>query len=367
MMGIAVNGPLRLGIAGANPERGWFRDAHFPALQRVPGLAVHAVSARTQDIADAAAATFGARLAYDDSLALARDPGVDIVAVTVKVPEHRAIVLAALAAGKHVYCEWPLGRDLAEAEEMTEAARAAGVHVAIGLQGANSPAVRHAAALVQAGAIGKPLSLRVVSSTAGWGAAAPPNYAYLQDRSNGATLATIAGGHTLAMVEAVVGGFARVSALNSILQDQITIIGSDNMVKRTCADHMLILGQHRGGCVSSVEIVGGAAIPLCFELRGTDGTLAINGHHPGGYQCGHLTVTTEPPSPPQPEPAVAGLEGNPLNVAQLWAVFGQDIRTGTRTVPDFAAALRLTRLLDAIDRASDLRHEVTLAAEQEAK
>ena len=169
--------PLRLGIAGANIERGWFRDAHFPALQAIPGLAIQGVSARTQDIANAAAAAFGAASAYDDSLTLARDPDVDIVVVAVKVPEHRAIVLAALAAGKHVYCEWPLGRDLAEAEEMAIAARAAGTHATIGLQGANAPAVRHAAALVRDGAIGRPLNLRVISSTAGWGTAAPPHYA----------------------------------------------------------------------------------------------------------------------------------------------------------------------------------------------
>jgi predicted dehydrogenase len=355
-----VNPPLRLGIAGANPERGWFRDAHFPALSAIPGLAVHAVSARTQAIADAAAAAFGADKAYADSLALARDPDVDIVAVTVKVPEHRAIVLAALAAGKHVYCEWPLGRDLAEAEEMAEAARTAGVHAAVGLQGANTPAVRHATALVNEGAIGRPLSLRVVSSTAGWGTAAPPNYAYLQDRRNGATLATIAGGHTLAMIEAVVGAFESVSARNSILQDTVEIIGTGEKIARSCADHMLIIGSHASGCVSSVEIVGGANIPLRFELRGTDATLEITGRHPGGYQCGHLAVITTPPSRPQPELAVTGLEGNPLNVAQLWARFEADIRTGSRTVPDFAAAVRLTRLLDAIDLASDEGRTIAL-------
>ena len=360
-----MSAPLRLAIAGANPERGWFRDAHFPALQQIPGLAIHAVSARTQEIADAAAAAFGARQAYADSLSLAADPEVDVVAVTVKVPEHRAIVLAALAAGKHVYCEWPLGRDLAEAEEMAEAAQVAGVHAAVGLQGAHALAVRHAARLVRQGAIGRPLALRVVSSTAGWGKAAPANYAYLQDRRNGATLATIAGGHTLAMVEAVVGAFERVSALNSILEPSVEIIGTGESVARTCADHLLILGQHEGGCVSSVEIVGGAAIPLRFELRGSEGTLEINGHHPGGYQCGHLTVTTDPPSPPQPDLAVSGLEGNPLNVAQLWAAFEQDIRSGSRTAPDFAVALRLTRLLDAIDRAAEERCEVEVANKQE--
>ena len=346
-------GALRLGIAGANPERGWFRDAHFPALQLLPGLAIHAVSARTQAIADAAASAFGAARAYDNSLAMARDAEVDIVAVTVKVPEHRAIVMAALEAGKHVYCEWPLGRDAAEAEEMAAAARTAGTHVAIGLQGANSVAARHAAKLVGQGAIGKLLNLRVVSSTAGWGTLAPPHYAYLQDKRNGATLATIAGGHTLAMIEAVVGEFTEVSARNSILRDSIEIAGTGETVTRTCADHMLITGLHDSGCVSNIEIIGGANIPLRFELRGSEGSLEIAGHHPGGYQCSHLEVTTKPAGEAQPALTVAGLEGNPVNVAELWVRFEQDIRSGQRTVPDFDVALRLTRLLDAIDAASD--------------
>jgi predicted dehydrogenase len=352
--------PLRLGIVGANVERGWARDAHLPALNANPGLEVYAVSARNAEIAEAAAAGFGARKAYADSLALARDSDVDVVVVTVKVPEHRAIVLAALDAGKHVYCEWPLGRDLAEAEEMAEAARKAGTHVAIGLQGGHSIAALHAARLVSEGAIGKPLSLRVVSSTAGWGTVAPPHYAYLQDARNGATLASIAGGHTLAMVEAIVGSYTNVSARNSILQDSVEIAGTGEKVARTCADHMLILGQHVSGCVSSVEIVGGQAIPLRFELRGSAGSLEITGHHPGGYQCAELTVTSDPASAPQPAPLVAGLEGNPHNVAQLYARFEQDIRSGTRTVPDFDSAVRLTRLLDAINVASDEGRTVLL-------
>lgn len=352
---------LKFGFAGANAERGWARDAHFPALEAVPDIAIAAVSARTQAIADVAAETFGADRAYADSCEMARDPEVDVVAVTVKVPEHRAIVLAALEAGKHVYCEWPLARDLAEAEELAEAARQAGAHVAIGLQGANALAVRHAARLVREGAIGRPLSLRVVSSTAGWGAVAPPHYAYLQDRSNGATLATIAGGHTLAMVEAVVGAYAEVSARNSILRDRVTIAGTGEEVVRTCADHMLIHGRHANGCVSSVEITAGENLPLRFELRGSEGTLEIRGQHPGGYQCGALTVTTSAVAEPQPSSALAGLDGAAINVGQLHADFAEDIRRGTRTVPDFDVAVRLTRLLDAIDMASAEGRSIALA------
>lgn len=348
-----MSGPLRLGIAGANPERGWFRDAHFPALKALPGLVAHAVSARTQEIADAAAAAFGAARAFGDSLAMVRDPEVDVVGVTVKVPEHRAIVLAALEAGKHVYCEWPLARDLAEAEELAEAARKAGTHVCIGLQGADAIAVRHAAKLVRDGAIGKPLALRVVSSTQGWGKVAPPFYAYLQDKRNGATLESIAGGHTLAMIEAIVGAYSELSARNSILTPEVQIAGTEERVARTCADHMLVHGRHASGCVSNVEITGGANIPLVFELRGSKGTLTIEGHHPGGYQCGDLTVHCSVETEPQPALPLAGLSAQAINVGQLWAHFENDIRTGARTVPDFAAAVKLHALLDAIDQASD--------------
>lgn len=353
--------PLKIGFAGANPDRGWARDAHFPALRAVPGLVVHAVSARTQEIADAAAREFGAAKAYADSLAMARDPELDIVAVTVKVPEHRSIVLAALDAGKHVYCEWPLARDAPEAEELVAAAHKAGTHVAIGLQGANSIAVRHAAQLVRRGAIGDPLNVRVVSSTAGWGASAPPHYAYLQDRLNGATLATIAGGHTVATVEAVIGRYIEVGARNTIRRKQVEIAGTTEPAERTCTDHMLIHGRHAGGCVSSVEIVGGENAPFVFELTGSEGKLEIRGGHPGGYQCANLQVVCTGDAEPQPASPLPELTGQAANVAELHRRFENDIRTGERTVPDFDTAVRLTRLIDAIENSSDQGRNLTLS------
>ncbi len=353
--------PLNVAIAGANASRGWAKDAHVPALKAMSGLAIHAVSARSQEGAEEAAEAFGATKAYGETLDMVRDPEVDIVAVTCKVPEHRAIVMAALEAGKHLYCEWPLGRDHGEAQEMAEAADKAGVHAAIGLQGANSLAVRHAAKLIGEGAIGKPLNLRVVSATAGWGDIAPPFYAYLQDKRNGATLATIAGGHTLAAVEAVIGPYQELGARNSILRDAVTIMGTEETVERTCCDHMLIHGLHANGCVSNIEILGGADMPFRFELRGTKGTLEISGHHPGGYQCSGLITATSPESSPQPDAHVLGLTGQAANVAQIYTQLETDIRTGTRTVPDFKSAVRLTRLLDTIDAASEEGRTFTLS------
>lgn len=355
--------PLRLAIAGANAARGWANDAHIPALAALPGFSLYAVSGRGLDMAETARAAWGAERAFGDSLAMVRGPAVDVVAVTCKVPEHRAIVLAALAAGKHVYCEWPLGRDVAEAEEMAAAARRAGTHVAIGLQGAHSPAVQQAAALVAEGRIGRPASLNVVSPTAGWGRVAPPFYAYLQDRRNGATLATIAGGHTLAMVEAVVGPYVEVAARNSILTPEVEIAGTGERIARTCADHMVVTGLHTSGCVSVVEIVSGQPqMALRFELRGSTGRLGIAGHHPGGYQCAALSLAGDSaPSPGLPTPDEA-MPPQAVNVAQVYAALERDIRSGSRTAPDFDRAVSLARLLEAVDLASDESRTIRISA-----
>ncbi len=113
-------------MIGANPNRGWAKDSHLPALRSRENVELAAVATTSRASADAAAEAFGVRAAYDDPLAMITASGLDLVSVCVRVPYHRDLVLAALAAQKHVYCEWPLGRDRAEAAEMAAAARGPG-------------------------------------------------------------------------------------------------------------------------------------------------------------------------------------------------------------------------------------------------
>ncbi|MFZ2997918.1 Gfo/Idh/MocA family oxidoreductase [Sphingobium sp.] len=343
---------LRLGIVGGNATRAWAHDAHLPALRRLPQFAITAVSARTQDLAEAARVAFGAERAFGDSLALVQDPDIEVVAVTVKVPEHRAIVLAALAAGKHVYCEWPLGRDLAEAREIAAAVTPAS-HVMIGLQALSSPAVRHAARLVREGLLGKLKLCRVLSPMAGWGNQAPPHFAYLQDKLNGATLETIGGGHTLAAIEAVVGRYVEVDARTSILQPTVQIMGTQDSVTRTCADHMLVLGRHDSGCVSTLEVTGAdCEHGFRFELIGEKATIKLTSTNPRGFQTGTIHVEASVVAAPEPDLAIAGLVAAPVNVSEAYLRLAADIAADTRTVPDFDDAVRLASLLEAIDDAS---------------
>src|SRR5439155_12654528 len=123
---------IRVGMVGANPNRGFASIAHIPALQALPDFEIGAVCMTRQVSADAAARHFGIPLAFSDPEKLARHPDVDLVTVSVKVPDHCVPVMAAIEAGKHVYCEWPLGRNTSEAARMLDAAQRAGICHAVG-------------------------------------------------------------------------------------------------------------------------------------------------------------------------------------------------------------------------------------------
>jgi predicted dehydrogenase len=229
-----------------------------------------------------------------------------------------------------------------------------GQHVMIGLQGLAAPAVRHAAQLVRDATIGQPKVLRVFSPTAGWGAVAPRNYAYLQDKRSGATLESIAGGHTLAAMEAIAGSLVEVDARHSTLVNRVRILDSDESVPRSCADHMMILGKHDSGCVSTLEVIGGVASqPFALELIGERGWLKISGGRPGGYQVGNLQLQTSVSGESPPSPVLPELSNSPAGfLAEAYTRLAALIRTGVGAVPDFEAAVRLTRLLGSIDLAA---------------
>src|SRR5882724_9219254 len=149
---------LGVGIVGVSPVRGWAATAHIPALRALPDYQIRALSARSAESARAAGEVFGVSAVFADHEQLVTQPDVDVVAVTVKVPHHRQLVSAALAAGKAVYCEWPLGRDLGDAQAMAALAAEQGVRTAAGLQARQAPAIEFVQELLEDGYVGEVLS-----------------------------------------------------------------------------------------------------------------------------------------------------------------------------------------------------------------
>src|ERR1700752_3001667 len=152
---------IRLGLIGASVRGTWSARSHLPALQASSDVELTAVCTTRADSAEAARRAWDARLAFDDWRKLVASPEIDAVAVVVRVPSHYTPAKGALEAGKHVYCEWPLGRTTAEAVELAALAKAKGLVTAVGLQARVNPAVMHMKELVDSGFVGEVMAIHV--------------------------------------------------------------------------------------------------------------------------------------------------------------------------------------------------------------
>src|SRR5437762_8586389 len=157
---------LGVGIIGVSPHRGWAATAHIPVLRALPNYEVRALSAHSAESARAAGEAFGVSAVFSDHEQMVTQPDIDLVAVTVKVPHHRELVSAALDAGKAVYCEWPLGRDLEDTRAMAALAAEHGVRTVVGLQARQAPAIEFVQELLRDGSVGEVLSTTMAGLSA---------------------------------------------------------------------------------------------------------------------------------------------------------------------------------------------------------
>src|SRR3954449_1807860 len=223
---------LGVGIVGVSPVRGWAATAHIPALRALPNYEIRALSAHSAESARAAGEAFGVSAVFSDNEQLVTQPDLDVVAVTVKVPHHRELVSAALAAGKAVYCEWPLGRDLDDARAMATLAAEQGVRTVVGLQARQSPAIQFVQELLSDGYVGEVLSTTMVGLSVPGDVVVQAN-AYMLDTTNGANLLTIAVGHSVDLLNHVLGEFADLSAVSDLRRPLIRIEETGEQIVKT--------------------------------------------------------------------------------------------------------------------------------------
>jgi predicted dehydrogenase len=308
---------------------------------------------------------------FSDHEELVSQPDVDVVAVTVKVPHHRELVSAALSAGKAVYCEWPLGRDLNDARAMAELAAEQGVRTIVGLQARQAPAIEFVQQLLKAGYVGEVLSTTMVGLSIPGDVVVQPN-AYMLDNANGANMLTIAVGHSLDILNYVLGEFADLSALSDLRRPLITIEETGERILKTAADQIALIGTLTSGATASIHIreavAGGTG--FLWEINGTDGTLRITAGaaYPeivpltveGAKGRHELVELVVPAAISQKWPTLTGLAGTPAyNVGRAYAAFAADIENGTHTVPDFADAARRHEVIAAIETSAASGKRVT--------
>ncbi len=366
---------LKVGIVGVQPGRSWAARAHVPALRALSDMFdIVGIANSTEASGHAAAAEIGVAKAFASVADLIVAPEVDIVTVAVKVPPHFEIVKAAIEAGKHVYCEWPLGNGLAQAREMAALAKAKGVLCVVGTQARVAPEIEYLKHLIVDGFVGEVLSTTLIArGGAALGGGTIPDrktYGYLLDRANGATLLTIPVGHTLAALRDVLGDVAEVSAVVATRRLTATAVDTGEVFSVSAPDQVLVSGILASSAPISLHFRGGAPRDgdgLFWEIHGTEGDIRVSGSS-GHTQMVQLSLMAasggetkfRPLDVPAqyrtgwPEDVEAG------NVARLYARMAEDIRSGSRTAPSFEDAVEVHRIIEAIENAAESGRRVLL-------
>src|SRR5262245_14065369 len=352
---------IRTGIVGATVTQGgsgWGANAHVPALHLLPDYALQAVCTAHEDTAQASKEKFDAVHAFHDIDAMAQHPEIDLVVVCVRVPGHKNLVMAGLHANKAVFCEWPLGATLAEAQEMATCAKERGLKTIVGLQARSDPTLMYARDLIHEGYIGEVLTanLSVISQQVLERGA---GRIWQGDRTNGANTLTIAGGHAIDGLCYILGEFEALTArlATRIKSWKSTETGQD--VSVDAPDTISVAGVLQSGAEVSVHV---AAIPFHpsgtrLEIYGRDGTMVISA--PRAVNIGPNVLDAargqaplvEMPVPDQYTLVPAGMPpGPPHNVAQAYMRAAHAFGSGTGFEVDFDLAVTRHKLIDAIER-----------------
>lgn len=356
--------PLRVGIVGLSAHGGWAATAHLPALASNPAWRIHALAASSPGSSATAAAKYGIAHACRSASELVERPDLDLVVVAVRVPQHKEIVEAALKSGKAVLCEWPLARNLAEAEELTTLAQRAGVPAFVGLQGRSLPAVRHLRDFVLNGSIGCVLSTTVIGSGGHWGAEIDPRVTYLLDRDNGATMMTIPFGHALDTVCYSLGEFTSLNATTATRRPLVRVRSSDERLPMTAEDQVAVTGTLTSGIVATAHYRDGESTGtnLRWMINGTDGDIVVDSTT-GHLQYGHLRVRTrtgaahelvDHPTPDSYGPQWNGTRDFAYALRLAYEQIRIDLSHGTHTAPRFEDALTRHRMIAAVQTSAEI-------------
>lgn len=354
---------IRVGIIGASPSRGWALAAHVPALQSLPDFEIYAVSTTNKRSAERSAQALHATLAFDNHADLLARSEIDLVVIAVNVTRHRELVMAALSAGKPVYCEWPLGRNLTEAEEIAALAGRRGLRSTVGLQGRFSPAVRYLSDLLAEGYIGQLLNTRVAGAAPDdlWNGVLAPEYEITADPGSGNSLLAIPVGHILDMMGFAVGEFASVASTLVARRGKAILLRDRSTVPMPMHDQIAFSGTLENGALASVHYYGGMSSGRDFvwELSGTEGTIVLSADRgyanisdlkiEGAQRNGKIEALS---IPNKYRLAPSSLPFAATNVAALYTQYALDLAQGTSLVPDFELAVRRHRLIDAIQRSN---------------
>ena len=345
---------VRIGIVGAG---GIVRQRHVPGLLQVPGVDLVAVSNSTPQSTARAAEEFGIPHEFADWRELVRSDGIDAVVIGTPPFLHREVTCAALAAGKHVFCQARMALDYEDAKRMYECAENSDRTAMLSPPPHYMYGDRVVQRLLREGFVGRPLNV-VVRSYA-------PTYADPDAPLHWRQIGRVSGINTLdvgMMVEVIqrwLGQFARVTALTqTVYPERPTPDGGRAPVDRP--DALSAIATMENGTLATFLWSGVAQHPgdNFIEIFGTEGSLRYAVASP--VDRGRILGARAGDAAPREIPV-------PPEEARPWAAeadFIQAVREGRRSgPPSFWDGLKYMEMTEAIFRSADQGRTVDLATE----
>ena len=273
---------LGIGLIGT----GFMGRAHALAFNNARAVFELPVQLKLAALADAdteraqrCASAWGFAQAHGDWQALINDPKVDVVAITTPNHLHYPMAMAAIAAGKAVYCEKPLAVSLEQADAMRRAAHTAGVVTRVGYNYQHNPMIVLARQMIAQGELGQLISFQGEFSEDFMADPASPWSWRCEVEHAGGALADL-GSHLLSMARYLVGEVTHVCADTQTVHGQRPATAGSPTSKAIAVDdqvHALLrFANGARGTVSSSWLKHGYKNHLSFEISGTLGTLAFD-------------------------------------------------------------------------------------------
>jgi predicted dehydrogenase len=326
--GTAAVAPLRVGVVG-----GGFMGRVHTAAARAAGAEVVAVASSSPTSASRAASALGVGTAHASVQDLLDDPGVDVVHVCAPNAVHAGVALAALAAGKHVVCEKPLGTSAAQADALVLAARSSGRVAAVPFVYRYHPMVREARARVASGRSGRVLSVRG-SYLQDW-LLEPDDVDWRVESSAGGPSRAFAdiGSHLVDLVEFVLGDrIASLSALSDRVHDERGGRPVDT------EDEAAVVFETAGGVIGTLfvsQVAPGRKNRLLVDVAGTAESLEFSQEEPDRLWIGRRAASEVVPRDAAllcPDAARLSTlpAGHPMGYLDAFTSFVRDVHDAVR-------------------------------------
>ena len=361
---------IGVGLAGVG---NWAQYGHIPALRLLPEYRIVALSSRSADRAAQLADQYAIPHHFTNVNDLAGHEEVDLIVALPPAPEHLAVVQAAFAAGKDVLCEWPLTTKTSDSLDLLALAQATGCRHITGLQRTVGAGARYLRDLIANGAIGQLRSIRMHVSVPSFGPVRSPGLSWTLDANNFSHVLSIYGGQFMHMLFAAVGQPLRLNAFVRTQFPELTLSGTNGTFPNTTPDGIVAQGVLDNGALFQIQIEGGKrnGAGLQIDITGFEGDVKVWNDKAFVTQRDNViegSTKQQPVWAELPVPSTyhqipeSSLDFSVQDLAHLYAAFARDRTHGTKTVPDFADAVALHRIIDAIgcSSATDQSIEVKL-------